>query len=54
MFSSLNFQQIDLSYYDLYGSLKLVLVNQSKLPANQEVSALFQVCWFAINQLNND
>ncbi|XP_016475693.2 uncharacterized protein LOC107797333 [Nicotiana tabacum] len=35
--SSLIFiDEIDLSYYDLYGSLKLVLVNQSKLPANQE------------------
>ncbi|XP_019227817.1 PREDICTED: uncharacterized protein LOC109209088 [Nicotiana attenuata] len=35
--SSLIFiDEIDLSYYDLYGSLKLVLVNQCKLPANQE------------------
>ncbi|XP_059288113.1 uncharacterized protein LOC132041407 isoform X2 [Lycium ferocissimum] len=35
--SSLIFvDEIDLSYYDLYGSLKLVLVNCGKLPANQE------------------
>ncbi|KAG5621985.1 hypothetical protein H5410_007203 [Solanum commersonii] len=35
--SSLIFvDEIDLSYYELYGSLKLVLVNCSKLPANQE------------------
>ncbi|KAJ8545244.1 hypothetical protein K7X08_017827 [Anisodus acutangulus] len=35
--SSLIFvDEIDLCYYDLYGSLKLVLVNCSKLPANQE------------------
>ncbi|KAM3361678.1 hypothetical protein P3S68_016532 [Capsicum galapagoense] len=35
--SSLVFvDEIDLSYYELYGSLKLVLVNCSKLPANQE------------------
>ncbi|XP_049371519.1 uncharacterized protein LOC125836390 [Solanum verrucosum] len=40
--SSLIFvDEIDLSYYELYGSLKLVLVNCSKLPANQEVSVLF-------------
>ncbi|XP_055803522.1 uncharacterized protein LOC129872603 [Solanum dulcamara] len=43
--SSLIFiDEIDLSYYELYGSLKLVLVNCSKLPANQEVSILFQWC----------
>uniref|UniRef100_A0A3Q7F1E5 Uncharacterized protein n=1 Tax=Solanum lycopersicum TaxID=4081 RepID=A0A3Q7F1E5_SOLLC len=35
--SSLIFvDEIDLSYYELYGSLQLVLVNCSKLPANQE------------------
>ncbi|CAN4081913.1 unnamed protein product [Withania somnifera] len=35
--SSLIFiDEIDLSYYELYGSLKLVLVNCSRLPANQE------------------
>ncbi|MCD9637937.1 hypothetical protein HAX54_021488 [Datura stramonium] len=35
--SSLIFvDEIDLSYYELYGSLKLVLVNCSKLPASQE------------------
>lgn len=30
-------EQVDLSYYDLFGSLKLVLVNGHKLPAKQEV-----------------
>lgn len=36
--SSLLFiDEIDLSYYDLFGSLKLVLVNCSSLPSKQEV-----------------
>lgn len=36
--SSLVFaDEIDLSYYDLFGSLKLVLVNSSTLPVKQEV-----------------
>ncbi|XAR48013.1 Inorganic diphosphatase [Bertholletia excelsa] len=36
--SSLIFvDEIDLSYYDLFGSLKLVLLNGNKLPAKQEV-----------------
>ncbi|XP_059440492.1 uncharacterized protein LOC132172946 isoform X2 [Corylus avellana] len=35
--SSLIFvDEIDLSYYDLFGSLKLVLVNSNKLPIKQE------------------
>lgn len=32
-----NVEQIDLSYYDLFGSLKLVLLNGDKLPDKQEV-----------------
>lgn len=31
-------KQIDLSYYDLFGSLKLVLVNGHKIPLKQEVT----------------
>lgn len=36
------FSQIDLSYYELFGSLKVVLLNSSKLPAKQEVSSIWQ------------
>lgn len=32
-----NIEQIDLSYYDLFGSLKLVLLNSHTLPIKQEV-----------------
>lgn len=31
------FEQVDLSYYDLFGSLKVVLLNTDKLPEKQEV-----------------
>ncbi|XP_059667486.1 uncharacterized protein LOC132312925 isoform X2 [Cornus florida] len=44
--SSLIFvDEIDLSYYDLFGSLKLVLLNGNKLPAKQEAlkEALFEI-----------
>lgn len=30
-------QQVDLSYHDLFGNLKLVLLNCDKLPLKQEV-----------------
>ncbi|XP_027769997.1 uncharacterized protein LOC114076007 [Solanum pennellii] len=47
--SSLIFvDEIDLSYYELYGSLQLVLVNCSKLPANQEVRILFKGAEFLL------
>ena len=32
-----NIEQIDLSYFDLFGSLKLVLLNSHKLPIKPEV-----------------
>lgn len=39
-------EQIDLAYYDLFGSLKLVLVNCDKIPSEQEVRFFIPSFWF--------
>lgn len=38
-------EQIDLSYYDVFGSLKLVILNGHKLPTKQEVASSWEIGW---------